>query len=154
MEMSKQQPLTPCEYIVLPFGIVYIRSVSVVATRPLSIFKFCENLIVRTSFNNALRFLMFDNLSEVTCKFIEKTVNLVAKTKNIFWFQLNNCILNERLVCTRPTCFFLQSFWKAQVESHIVSRISDVATSHSSDNGYFSLLLDVNNRSTNVQMSK
>ena len=47
MEMSKQQPLTPCEYIVLPFGIVYIRSVSVVATRPLSIFKFCENLITR-----------------------------------------------------------------------------------------------------------
>ena len=48
MEMSKQQPLTPCEYIVLPFRIVYIiRSVSVVATRPLSIFKFCENLITR-----------------------------------------------------------------------------------------------------------
>ena len=57
MEMSKQQPLTPCEYIVLPFRIVYIRSVSVVATRPLSIFKFCENLIVRASFNNALSFL-------------------------------------------------------------------------------------------------
>ena len=56
-QMDKQQPLTPCEYIVLPLGIVYIRSVSVVATRPLSIFKFCENLIVRASFNNALSFL-------------------------------------------------------------------------------------------------
>ena len=72
MEMSKQQPLTPCEYIVLPFRIVYIRSVSVVATRPLSIFKFCENLIVRASFNNALRSLMSDNLSEVSYKGTKK----------------------------------------------------------------------------------
>lgn len=32
--VDKQQPLTPARYIVLPFGIVYIRSVSVVATHP------------------------------------------------------------------------------------------------------------------------
>ena len=76
MEMSKQQPLTPCEYIVLPLGIVYIHSVSVVATRPLSIFKFCENLIVRASFNNALRSLMSNNLSEVSHKVTQKRLML------------------------------------------------------------------------------
>ena len=45
--MSKQQPLTLARYIAFPLGIVYIRSVSVVATRPFCVFKFCENLIVR-----------------------------------------------------------------------------------------------------------
>ena len=70
--MSKQQPLTPCEYIAFPFRIVYIRSVSVVASRPISIFKFCENLIVKASFNNALRSIVSDNFTVVGNKDTKK----------------------------------------------------------------------------------
>ena len=82
-QMDKQQPLTLARYIVLPFRIVYIRSVSVVATRPLCVFKFCENLIVKASFNNALRSLMSDNLSEVSHKVSEKALNICIYTKDI-----------------------------------------------------------------------
>ncbi|OZT05136.1 hypothetical protein CHL74_00895 [Prevotella sp. 885] len=71
--MDKQQSLTQSEYIVTPFGIVYIRSVSVVAARPFCVFKFCENLMVKASFNNALRFLKcLDKLTNVSCKGTKK----------------------------------------------------------------------------------
>ena len=64
---DKQQPLTLAKYIVLHFMIVYIHSVSVVLLS-LSPFKLYKNLTEQESFNNALRSLMSDNLTEVKSK--------------------------------------------------------------------------------------
>ena len=69
--VDKQQPLTPCEYIVLPFRIVYIRSVSVVASHPTP-YPILREFDKKDEFNNALRSLMSDNLSEVNGKDSEK----------------------------------------------------------------------------------
>lgn len=73
--VDKQQPLTPCEYIVLPFRIVYIRSVSVVATHPTP-YPILREFDKKDEFNNALRSLMSDNLSEVSYKGTEKAFNI------------------------------------------------------------------------------
>lgn len=83
--MDKQQPLTLVRYIVIPFvGIVYIHSVSVVATRPFCVFKFCENLIVKVSFNNALRSLISDDFSESQLQRYEKTLNFYMETTDFY----------------------------------------------------------------------
>lgn len=80
-QMDKQQPLTLARYIVLPFRIVYIRSVSVVATRPLCVFKFCENLIVKASFNNALLQFCLTTLRRSAPKLAKKTLCFAYKNK-------------------------------------------------------------------------
>lgn len=59
---DKQQPLTLVKYIVFRFKI-YIHSVNVVVTLCL-----CENVTEQERFNNALRFLVFDNHSEINGK--------------------------------------------------------------------------------------
>ena len=72
-EMSKQQPLTQSEYIVIPFGIVYIRSVSVVATCLFLYSNFARIWLYMASINNALRFLIcLDILTNVNCKSTKK----------------------------------------------------------------------------------
>lgn len=81
--MDKQQPLTPCEYIVLPLGIVYIRSVSVVATHPTP-YPILREFDKKGEFNNALRSLMSDNLTEVSHKVSEKNVVFCLQKQKIF----------------------------------------------------------------------
>ena len=103
---DKQQPLTLCEYIVLPFGIVYIRSVSVVATHPTP-YPILREFDKKDKFNNALRSLMSDRLSEVSCKVIIISMNQRTKMK-----YFCNLILNKRSewqlklpICSLYCCF-------------------------------------------------
>lgn len=99
MEMSTQQPLTLCEYIILPFR--NIPSVSVVATRSLSIFKFCENLIVRASFNNTLRPFMSETLRKSKVK-VRKSIESSCGN-NRFLLLCSSISVQER-------CFYVFTF--------------------------------------------
>ena len=78
--VDKQQPLTPCEYIVLPFGIVYIRSVSVVATLPTP-YPILREFDKTDEFNNALRSLCLTTLRKSVAKIGKNRLNSKLKWK-------------------------------------------------------------------------
>ena len=99
--VDKQLPLAPCEYIVLPFRIVYIRSVSVVATHPTP-YPILREFDKKDEFNNALRSLMSDNLSEVNHKGRKKRLASMLKRKIFVDRNQIRYLVKSLLVTNRP----------------------------------------------------
>lgn len=140
--VDKQQPLTPCEYIVLPFRIVYIRSVSVVATHPTP-YPILREFDKKDEFNNAFRSLMSDNLTEVSNKGTKKRLISMLKTADICRLLLNNSFLDESQVCIIQHTTFHYPFTK--LVCSLVSKVCPVTIIphhlNNGNNGFHQFLL-------------
>lgn len=129
-EMSKQQPLTQSEYIVIPFGIVYIRSVSVVATCLFLYSNFARIWLYRASINNALRFLIcLDKLTNVSCKSTKNhwesvvfnnqklskslILTIMCRKSVVFKSKISTCLAFASLHHTKKAIWFC-SIWENQ----------------------------------------
>ena len=90
--VDKQQPLTLTRYIVLPFKIVYIRSVSVVATHPTP-YPILREFDKKDEFNNAL---------EVSHKGRKKRLTSMLKRKIFVDRNQIRYLVKSLLVTNRP----------------------------------------------------